>query len=99
MRLRIEMAERGYTRWGCWTELEIELEWDQGDGELPLWYTMEMEGRGYRRSMKIASSLVWGERETTWWPAWVETLTARVAGVNDVGQGPWSEPDTLIVGR
>ena len=104
MRLRIEMAERGYQRWGCWAMLQITASWaspEHAGSSSAMHYTLHARGWGALMELDRVYRYVYAESLVTFWPAQIESVTAEVRAHNGcLEPGPWSAPsDTFLVNR
>lgn len=93
LRLYREMAKRGFTRWGCWTEKVALCRWTPPvSGGLVSYYILEVHGAGPLIDVDIVLKQVYADSVYTYWPAGVDSITGRVAAVGPDGRGAWTEP-------
>lgn len=97
-RLRVEMAERGYDRWGCWTDSRIMSRWvpppDPDDDD---WFEVKIWGVGSLVDIERTYKFVFTDSLETWWPAYMETLWAVVRALDPDGAGAWSDTSEVFV--
>lgn len=100
-RLRLEMAERGYERWGCWTQYKVMCRWDGApDPEGDDLFELQVRGRGALVSITRTYHIVAADSLLTWWPAGCDTLDGRVRAFDPDGYSDWSDwGDVFIISR
>lgn len=97
-RLRIEMVERGYTRWGCDTELAVMCRWDAApDPNGDDWFELNVWSVGKLRNVNVTYKWVFADSLVTWWPAQTETLWATVRALDPDGASAWADTSIAFI--
>lgn len=98
MRLIVEIAQRGIERFGCDTENAVVARWvpsEDPDGDD--WFELNIWGNGQLHMINRTYKLVFTDSLTTWWPAGVDTLWARVRALDPDGASAWSDTSDAFV--
>ncbi len=98
MRLFVEIAERGFDRYGCDTEHSVMARWTPApDPDGDDWFELKVWGVGPFRDMSRTYKMIYADSLETWWPAYTETLWAIVRALDPDGASAWSDTSDAFV--